>query len=702
MDYRWSLIISFGIVAALILFVLIRSRLPRKNKRWVPAQYIMILGLLVSLSVFFWPFSREELGGIHGFYDAVGVLGGTLHNTLRLFLVDGDYFDQMAKVQSLCPAELHAYYRAFGAVLYVLPPLLTFGTLLSFVKNLFANVRYFFTLFSVHVFSELNERSLALAKSITEDSKRRHPHLSKLFSFSSVVFTDVVDKQEESYYDLVSESEKVRAILFHKDLESLHFRRRLWFFGRLNFYLISEDESEKLRHAGWVMQNYDRRRIMLYVFSNGVQSEMFLATKRMAAKTPGKKKRDTGAQELEHLKVVRVNDIQALVYHNLDRYGTRLFHKARTESGGKIHAVIVGVGQYGQEMIKALSWFCQVPNFRLTVTAFEKDRDVLEQFSRRCPAMIEMGKRGYAQAGEAEDRNEAHYSISLNGGVDVKSPAFFDALKACKDVTHVFVSLGNDERNIETAVAIRAFFEGQAGHGPRPDIETVVYDSGAARSMGMTWHENIDEERDDADVDGIKNRRRAYRIHMIGDLESFYSVDTVLDSALVEAGLRVHLRYCTSDDASIREIDRAGVLAEEEERRTTSFRRRFTARERRERAAMRRAAFREVERLERLHGSSFWMLEYNYRSSIAKALHERLRKKLSELGYLKLPSVEKAWGERTDAEKLAIGEHEHIRWNAYMRSEGYTYSEIRNDIAKQHNLLCSTDKLRDEDLRKDA
>ena len=44
---------------------------------------------------------------------------------------------------------------------------------------------------------------------------------------------------------------------------------------------------------------------------------------------------------------------------------------------------------------------------------------------------------------------------------------------------------------------------------------------------------------------------------------------------------------------------------------------------------------------------------------------------------------------------------EHKRWNAYMRSEGYSYAVNRNDMAKQHNCLVPFDKLNEDDKIKD-
>ena len=52
-----------------------------------------------------------------------------------------------------------------------------------------------------------------------------------------------------------------------------------------------------------------------------------------------------------------------------------------------------------------------------------------------------------------------------------------------------------------------------------------------------------------------------------------------------------------------------------------------------------------------------------------------------------IPGVDKDVSDRTEDEKHSIRMLEHCRWNAYMRSEGYCYSPVRNDLAKMHTDL---------------
>lgn len=104
--------------------------------------------------------------------------------------------------------------------------------------------------------------------------------------------------------------------------------------------------------------------------------------------------------------------------------------------------------------------------------------------------------------------------------------------------------------------------------------------------------------------------------------------------------------------------------------------------------------------------SSFWKYEYFYRSSVAKAMHERLRVKLYNECLLKNSDFAAAiaagdWRTRSAEQTHAICYVEHARWNAFMRTEGFRYG-VRNDLAKTHNNLVTTEQLSSDDLRKDA
>ena len=149
-------------------------------------------------------------------------------------------------------------------------------------------------------------------------------------------------------------------------------------------------------------------------------------------------------------------------------------------------------------------------------------------------------------------------------------------------------------------------------------------------------------------MQGIKNfKGTPYNIDFIGDLKTSYSEKVVINSTLEAEALKTHMKYSNSIE------------------------------------------------------DDFWSFEYNYRSSIASAIHKRARILCN------IPGADKKESDLTSEECETIEKLEHRRWNAYMRSEGYIYSgsndpKTRNDLAKMHHNLTSFETLDEEDKRKDS
>ena len=148
---------------------------------------------------------------------------------------------------------------------------------------------------------------------------------------------------------------------------------------------------------------------------------------------------------------------------------------------------------------------------------------------------------------------------------------------------------------------------------------------------------NTDKKRA---LQGIRNYSgQEYDIHFIGDLESSYSEKVILESDVEAEALQRHMKW-----------------GEEEQ---------------------------------------FWKYEYNYRSSMASAIHKKMKI------LCKIPGADKPVEERTPEEREGLRVLEHNRWNAYMRSEGYTYDEVRNNLAKTHHCLVEFEKLSLKEQMKD-
>ena len=578
------------VVAVAVTAMINGKRVAKKRK--LSVFYMLLAGVAAASFVMFL--------AVHGAAAELNLWGIgraillSVFNAIQLFAL-GCEFSVVKETVELCPQWLQVGFQAWAALLYVAAPVFTFGAVLSLFKNLFAWVKWRWGAYfkEAFVFSQLNERSLALAN----DIHKGHPK-------AAIVFTEV-SEEDASAVKWLEEAKQIGAICFPEDILSIKFGKH-GANQTISFFAIGIDESENLNYALKLIESYkDRENTNLYVFSTKISSELALTTV------------DKG-----QIKVRRINDVRSLVNRLLYTDGQVLFSSARPNPEGdkSISAVVIGMGRYGTEMVKALSWYCQMDGYRLKINAFDQDPLAEDKFMALAPELMDPAYNGVIVEGEAQ------YEITVHSGQDVQTATFAKTIASITDATYVLVALGNDEVNLETAVRLRMYFERIHIH---PVIHTIVYSTGQKKAL----------------TDLHNYKKQAYDITLIGDLESFYTENTILNSALEKEALAHHLKWGEED--------------------------------------------------------VFWTYEYNYRSSIATAIHHHARQVCN------IPGASKAEDELTPEERDVIERLEHRRWNAYMRSEGYVYSgsdeeASRNDLGKMHNDLVNFSVLSEEERRKDS
>lgn len=567
-------------------------KMPYRRGRVITSTNCLMATVFVSDFVMLYPLFAEQFG-----QDAAGVFKSILisiHTSIRLFVMDGDFELIMGFLPSMSSGTATAY-SCLAALLYVMGPLLTFGFILSFFRNVTAyRDLYIHFRSELYVFSELNEKSLYLAESIKSHDRR-----------SVIVFTDVSDQDGESGSELLEAARELKAICFKKDITDIN-----WNISRTGrsvyLFAIAEEQTENLDQSVQLAERYGPlENFRLFVFASGAESEMLFNC------IPG-----------DGMRIRRIDPIRTLIDHSLYESGGQIFQNAADVGGGEklISVVLLGLGQHGTEMLKSLAWFCQMDGYRLEVNAFDRDPMALDRFTAECPELMAPDKNGVDIPGESR------YRITIHPGVDVGTVEFRDKFREIRHVTYVFAALGSDAANIETAVTMRMLSE---RNGVRPHIQAIVYASHKKAAL-----EKITDYRG-----------HPYEIDFVGDMRSSYSRETIVESQLYQAALERHLKWGDERD--------------------------------------------------------FWAYEFNFHSSVAAAIHLKMRKLCGMPGSGKKDTELTTW-ERDRLEVL-----EHRRWNAYMRSEGYIYSGStdkgsRNDLAKMHNDLIPFEGLDEEEKRKDS
>ena len=599
MIWKLCLIVALLSLAGSVLLACIKGKIKHRFWRVIGTSRILFVGVIITSVTLFVPICYENFKvGDVGFWESALAFFETglisVHNMVRLFVADVE-FSVITSSVSDQPYVVELAYSAIFTTLFITAPFLTFGFILSFFKNASAYRRYITHYRTdAFIFSRLNERSLTLAESLNIGKRL-------------IVFTDVFEDSES--LELVEKARELGAICFKKDINtvnlSFHSAKK-----ELNFFAICEDQAENIGSALKIIETYkNRKNTSLYVFSTQTEAELLLANAF------------DGEDNSVALKVRRVNEVQSLINRNLYENGyEKIFSSAHPDGDGvkRINAVVVGMGQHGIEMTKALAWFCQMDGYEVEINSFDIDGKAEDKFLSLCPELM-------AFSGKTDIHGESRYKITVHSGIDVDTAEFDRIIENLPRTTYVFVALGNDEKNISVAVKLRAIFERMKYDTV---IQAVVYNT----------------EKKEA-LQGIKNfKGMPYRIDFIGDMKSSYSEKVILGSDVEAEALSRHMKWGKESD--------------------------------------------------------FWRYDYNYRSSIASAIHKRMKVLCG------MPGIEKEPTERLEKELWDLRILEHRRWNAYMRAEGYVYGgtvekEGRNDLAKTHNCLVPFDMLPLKEQEKD-
>lgn len=587
----WVICFALSIAAVLMAVLIPVSAFVFAKKR-LSVFKTLFAGVFIATFFIFFPIHR--ISSDDGFLGACHSVLLSVFNSMQIFTIEAG-FELVSESLASCPDWLTDGYQAWAATIFVMAPVFTFGFVLSLFKNISAYFKYIFSYFKdAYIFTELNDKSIVLA----QDIKKHHKN-------SIIVFNDVFEDSDERMYELTAKAKKLGAVCFKKDVLVVDYRKHSP-NKSISFFAIGDDETENMNHAIKLTQMYNKRDdTHIYVFSTKVGSELLLT-----------------AVDKGKVKVRRINEVQSLINRVLFENGSLLFDTAiEGEDGVKdISALVVGMGCHGTEMVKALTWYGQMNGYRIEINAFDKDALAEDRFTAIAPELMSEKYNGVMIEGESQ------YKITIHSGYDVDTKTFFDKVEGLSKITYVLVSLGSDDANIKAAVNLRMIFERMKIH---PVIHAIVYNSEQKNALG-----------------GIKNYRgQPYDIDFIGDIESSYTQDVIVNSDLEADALKRHLKW-----------------GKEEE---------------------------------------FWTYEYNYRSSMASAIHMKAR-----IG-CGIPGSDKKEEDLTEEERDIIEVLEHRRWNAYMRSEGYIFSgskekSSRNDLAKMHHDLVDFSSLSEEDKRKDS
>ncbi len=574
-----SIIFSLAILILTLISAITAPRLFKKQYK-IKRIYIIITGVFISiLSIMLYVDYQPDI------YSSATTFPLALFHTIQIMLVNYSFSDLYDAYSSASGLSFVPY--CYFAVLLTIAPLCTFGFVLSFFESIVSYIKILFAYKKdVYIMSGLSEKSVILAESIRNK-----------FPKSAILFVNVFAKDEKTF-NLVNSAEKFNAIFSKFDVEdsnlNLHSKK-----SKITFFAIDEDESHNVETAMSIIEKFrTRNNTEVYVFSTSKEGGLLLDSI------------DYGC-----MKVRRINDDQALAYSIIfDKENLITKYAVNTDDEKTISALVIGFGGYGTEITKALLWCGQLPDYNLEINVIDKNESAESIFSAQCPEIMSLNNN--------TEPGEAKYSLKIYNGTDVTSQEFNNIVSSLKKTSVVYISLGNDALNIETAIQVRILLERA---GVYPVIRAVVHS---------------DLKNDILTTKGLINyKNQNYDIETIGNFKARFSYDTIINEELEDLALIKHLQWANTPESKEYEVKK----------------------------------FNEIE--------------YFRNSSTVSALYDIYRR-----------------SEKLSDETASL--YEHIRWNAYMRTEGYIYSgsndkSTRNDRAKMHYDLVSHSRLTDDELAKD-
>ena len=551
---------------------------------------------------------------------------------------------------------------------------------------------------------------------------------------SLIVFTDVYEKNEEYNSELVARAKSLGAICMKKDILEVGLKSSKK-IGR-KIYLIGNDEDENVQQALSIVEKcrnsdkYNAKNTEVYVFSDNVECESLINS------LYGKPE-DAAKIAEEEIKIRRVNAVNNLIidilrsgvifkdakqyadntqqiikYLQIEKNGAETSEetskseennepptqcRTRTDkSKTEIGVVVVGMGNVGIELIKAICWCGQMPGYNVTIHAFDVDSKKSRKIDTEVTAKLESTATELMKYNGHNGDDEAHYYIKCYDDIDVNSDEFYKQLSEISPITSVFVTLGEDEANIQTSIKLRTQFERdyRIFNKVIPSVYAVVNSDTKIKAITNSGIKS---------VDGLD-----YGIQFIGGIKKQYSIDTIEQSDLDEKAKNYHLQWVETDLAE-NEKERKrleGDLVELEEElnkkkeeykalqntnlydkieiitdRIDVLNREIT-KAKQMISAVKYKIKNLIEAKLKAERQYDWY-EYFRRSSIASAIYFELMDKYcySLIDRIEAETDPQLKSTEINRAKEIIGEYEHKRWNAFMRSEGYDYHDFAKGIA---------------------
>ena len=555
------------------------------------------------------------------------------------------------KYQALIPTSF--YFSIFSGIFFIILTILTpvaFGGLIaSFFEGAWTFIIYLFTkaFRDIYYFSDLNDKTLLLAKSIHD--KKKH---------SLIVFCNKNNKVDSL---LLQEAKYNGFILFTRsELDFVKYSRK-----ERCFFEMKKDEVKNVSDVSALLNEFQKI-VNKYPTDNDNKDEKN-PLKKLVDNYYKKKKynilknnkiyllaeKETSYEVINKLQkcvnVIILNRFRTAFYDLLLKKPIYRCLKNGEKDRTDFNITIIGAGKCGTEILKACIWCTQLgAKYTTKINVIDKNASVLEnRLKKECPELFLQIET--EADNEKESKKKNLYDINFYD-CDIYTDSFYKLLKnSCSDTNYITIATGYDDVNLNTAMEVRRFYLKELDKLPM--INVFIENDEYLKSV-QNLLSNSDEE---------DKKNEGYHLEAFGSDKDFYS-------------------YSMVDNSDVEKLALNSSCVYEEKKGKIKVLSKYYSRPEIERNSNRTNAIHLIYKLF-IHG-------YGIEKKTKKTSIENINNSNTLLTQLKVivgSDINKAEYEDSESARAKLAQIEKERWNAFYRTEGWCgIPEEKWEIFREH------------------
>lgn len=451
----WLLVISVAIFGLTVLMLSIVSLSEKSRLTFNGKLLIFTISLTVSMWLLQYiadtqnpDFSETTL------YERLAL---SFYHTLKAFGADDNFLVGIEYIEkTIVDTWLRSFYRGYAIILGFIAPITSAAVFFEILANVFPKIRLLFwricLLKKKYYFSELNERSLALAKSILNTEKGIAP---------VIIFTDVyADKSQENTAELLAEAKRIGAICLRDDI--IHIQKQG--FGERKYFLIDNNEIANLQtYVKFTdKSNYKSlKKSEVYLFC---QDYIYTDIEKQV-----RQKLEENEKSVDDFVVIPVRCYRNLITNMLEKtpiYEPVVHQKNKnSDSEINLNVTILGIGDIGTEMFLTTYWMGQMLNCKLNINVVSKESeadfwgkiDYINPEIRHTTQEEHEILRVYKNKEEFSGPycNVKYFSCDIQSDEFRKLLEGEDGCNIILDTHYFLISLGSDQANLSVANTLK-------------------------------------------------------------------------------------------------------------------------------------------------------------------------------------------------------------------------------------------------------